>query len=1005
MKLRFFTFLVSFLMVMSGAVWGQEVIDITNIENGQKDWGNVFSDVIRFEKNGEYTITGKTSTRRIDIGFKNNPDLCPTNITLNLSNLDIITENLEHAPIWIHNEKKSNVKIVIKGNNTLTADAYCAIDLNENVDLTIEGSGILEVTGKEAAIGCSDVQQEYNIGHVTITGGTVIATGKEGTAIGSSGDSNVLTIAGNAFVILDGKDAMNPDFKQGIYYNMTGGNNIANVLGNITLSSTYPNVDWLEGLILDIADNGSLTIGEGFYVPKKAIKDEDKDKVNAYSPIYIPNYLSEDIPDGGSNEKRLSENYWGPNTQINGLRDLVCGNEKHHFLGWCDDNKDFVVGETYTTPQDTPTKIDEINLNGVWADIVRDIDITTQLNITPFTFNIFPKAFTENISATLSSGNLPKGLTLTGLTISGTATDDSEVTIAGNPHVVKYNLKAGSRNEKEVTLNFNISSEKATIISASVKIMPKNEIYDSQSHVNDVLDFVTKDNRTVAFGVHYEIKSMDFKPTGSDNVVESRTDIIDAGEYSNIVLVPGKGSQAAAIPGGEINVTGIVTIDPYTISVIPDEGQSCIEGEEPEIKYTLYPEKPYGQTPKLKEGSKLTIDDFNSPGVKDIKGGNFSFENNGIFIASNYKPQITEEIFLVRDKLESNDIRISLSESAEGLTYDGKKHDQGLVVVNKNDGTQLNEGVDFKVSYKSKDGSEFSSSIKNAGEYTAKVSFIGEYAGEVEDEKVVILKRKVTLKGAEKTIELGSHLELEAAINPELLILENVVPEETPVYVGDITLSSNVDINTAGVYEKAFDISNVSLGTNKSFLASNYELKIESPSGILTVEGDGGGSVIDRHKLILIKSEGAKLSSRYNKMTTGDNGSFTVSLEKEPGYEDSEPTVYYKRGRYGEWQVLKFDEVSEYYQIRNVFSDIYVKVSGDGIWPVSNEEVEAQEVKVYTRNGAIAVSTPSLMDVQVISLTGSVVAADKVAGQREFRNLAEGVYIVRVGDKIVKVRL
>lgn len=102
---------------------------------------------------------------------------------------------------------------------------------------------------------------------------------------------------------------------------------------------------------------------------------------------------------------------------------------------------------------------------------------------------------------------------------------------------------------------------------------------------------------------------------------------------------------------------------------------------------------------------------------------------------------------------------------------------------------------------------------------------------------------------------------------------------------------------------------------------------------------------------------------------------------------------------------MKLDEVSGYYQIRSVYTDIYVKVSGDGIWPVSNEEVEAQEVKVYTRNGAIIVSTPSLMDVQIISMTGSVVAADKVAGQREFRNIAEGIYVVRVGEEVVKVRL
>ena len=163
--------------------------------------------------------------------------------------------------------------------------------------------------------------------------------------------------------------------------------------------------------------------------------------------------------------------------------------------------------------------------------------------------------------------------------------------------------------------------------------------------------------------------------------------------------------------------------------------------------------------------------------------------------------------------------------------------------------------------------------------------------------------------------------------------------------------------------------------------------------------------VVTYHDLYITESVGAKLVSRYGKDRTPDGGSFTLSLEKEAGYENCNPTVFYKRGRFDEWKELKIDEVSGYYQIRNVYTDIYVKVSGDGIWGVSNEEVEAQEVKVYTQNGAIVVVTPSVMNVQVVSMTGSVVAADKVAGQREFRNLAEGVYIMRVGDKIVKIRL
>lgn len=218
-----------------------------------------------------------------------------------------------------------------------------------------------------------------------------------------------------------------------------------------------------------------------------------------------------------------------------------------------------------------------------------------------------------------------------------------------------------------------------------------------------------------------------------------------------------------------------------------------------------------------------------------------------------------------------------------------------------------------------------------------------------------------------------------------------------------VALSGSPTLRSVSVSSsiQAFEIK--SLGTTT--ITSTYDDGTYRGSIVFTVTVDIPPVVITYHDLYITESTGAKLVSRYGKTSTPDGGSFTLSLEKEEGYEDCEPTVYYKRGRFGEWKELKLDEVSGYYQIRSVYTDIYVKVSGDGIWPVSNEEVEAQEVKVYTQNGAIIVSTPSLMDVQIISMTGSVVAADKVAGQREFRNLAEGIYVVRVGEEIVKVRL
>lgn len=163
--------------------------------------------------------------------------------------------------------------------------------------------------------------------------------------------------------------------------------------------------------------------------------------------------------------------------------------------------------------------------------------------------------------------------------------------------------------------------------------------------------------------------------------------------------------------------------------------------------------------------------------------------------------------------------------------------------------------------------------------------------------------------------------------------------------------------------------------------------------------------VVTYHDLYITESVGAKLVSRHGKDRTPDGGSFTLSLEKEAGYENCNPTVFYKRGRFDEWKELKIDEVSGYYQIRNVYTDIYVKVSGDGIWGVSNEEMNVQDVKIYSCNGSIVVNTPSVMDVNIVSIGGLQVATGKVAGQREFNNLTKGIYIVRAGEKVVKVRV
>ena len=200
--------------------------------------------------------------------------------------------------------------------------------------------------------------------------------------------------------------------------------------------------------------------------------------------------------------------------------------------------------------------------------------------------------------------------------------------------------------------------------------------------------------------------------------------------------------------------------------------------------------------------------------------------------------------------------------------------------------------------------------------------------------------------------------------------------------------------------------------TNNGTTNNNGTLYIESGA---TLDGTKpvGGTVIDNnpsrpeityYSLTIIPSEGATLTSRHDKKTVKEGGSFTLSLTIDESYAGAEPTVYVKRGR-GEWTALEIDTVSGYYQIRDVRNDITVKVSGDGIYPVGNETVAPQQARIYASGSKIVVVTPQPTEVQIISMSGAVVAACQVNGQQEFGNLANGIYIIRAGNETIKLHV
>ena len=149
---------------------------------------------------------------------------------------------------------------------------------------------------------------------------------------------------------------------------------------------------------------------------------------------------------------------------------------------------------------------------------------------------------------------------------------------------------------------------------------------------------------------------------------------------------------------------------------------------------------------------------------------------------------------------------------------------------------------------------------------------------------------------------------------------------------------------------------------------------------------------------------GLVLYSRHDKKYTDVGGSFTVWFEKH-GEVNEGARVFISNRANGEYKEVKLDEVSGYYQIRNVQSNIYVKLYTEEGFPVANETIEATDARAYAQANKIVVITPEPTDVQIISMAGAVVATAQVAGQQEFANLAEGVYIVRMGNEIIKLQV
>ena len=288
MKRKLFTFLVAFLATLSGAVWGQEPIEV--------NLGDYNDDPCWITSDGIYHVTGSNKK-----GIQIKRGTTPTII------LDGIKIEVTGAAIEVNGGAKPT--FILQGVNKIVSEEGAAI----RVPRDAEGSLRTGIVFSEASTGLLNIQVNNGgtaigvktagqCGDITINGGTIQTNGK--ISNGATLDRD-FTMSGNAVLITKEIDWNNAkkSINGGILFeNSTTGK----MYGDVTLNSPLP-----EGYVVDLTK--TLTIGEGNSIYTDQIK-ENGGVLNAYKVMYADN-LDEAWGVKPTNELPVTK-YWGANYPV-----------------------------------------------------------------------------------------------------------------------------------------------------------------------------------------------------------------------------------------------------------------------------------------------------------------------------------------------------------------------------------------------------------------------------------------------------------------------------------------------------------------------------------------------------------------------------------------------------------------------------------------------------------------------------------------------------------------
>ena len=133
-----------------------------------------------------------------------------------------------------------------------------------------------------------------------------------------------------------------------------------------------------------------------------------------------------------------------------------------------------------------------------------------------------------------------------------------------------------------------------------------------------------------------------------------------------------------------------------------------------------------------------------------------------------------------------------------------------------------------------------------------------------------------------------------------------------------------------------------------------------------------------------------------------NNGTTKVYLTIEPNCNAKNAHYMFRRGIDEAWEELTPSTEANVFVITGIESDIYLK--GTDAVPTGTEEALSETTRVYTQDGMLYVYTAQQEEVSVISMVGAVVKRTQQIGLQSYP-LNQGIYVVRVGEQVFKVRV